>query len=202
MAVIPKILVFAGSVRSGAYSGRTADVAQKELAMQGAEVTRISLADYALPILDEDFEKEKGVPENAVKLGRLIIAHAEGKPGSGDADQGRIHGPALLLDHGGKAGERADDALTQRDDGKQAVALGHMVRMPRCAAIPAHPAHPVDRVLEQRRYRAIVFGRRDQQPVMSKSSPPRKVSPLVDFTSNTPSPISRMEMSKVPPPRS
>ncbi len=30
---------------------------------------------------------------------------------------------------------------------------------------------------------------------MSKSSPPRKVSPLVDFTSNTPSPISRIEMS-------
>jgi hypothetical protein len=37
---------------------------------------------------------------------------------------------------------------------------------------------------------------------MSKSSPPRKVSPLVDFTSKTPSPISRIEMSKVPPPRS
>ncbi|RWC44123.1 MAG: NAD(P)H-dependent oxidoreductase [Mesorhizobium sp.] len=75
MAVIPKILVFAGSVRSGAYSGRTADVAQKELAMQGAEVTRISLADYPLPILDEDLEKERGVPENAQKLGRLIITH-------------------------------------------------------------------------------------------------------------------------------
>ena len=75
MAVIPKILVFAGSVRSGAFSGRTADVAQKELAMQGAEVTRISLADYTLPILDEDLEKEKGVPDNAVKLGRLIAAH-------------------------------------------------------------------------------------------------------------------------------
>ena len=54
MAVIPKILVFAGSIRSGAYSGRTADVAQKELAMQGAEVTRLSLADYPLPILDQD----------------------------------------------------------------------------------------------------------------------------------------------------
>src|SRR3546814_8389253 len=36
----------------------------------------------------------------------------------------------------------------------------------------------------------------------SKSSPPRKVSPLVAFTSKTPSPISRPEMSKVPPPRS
>lgn len=75
MAVIPKILVVAGSVRSGAYSGRTADVAQKELAMQGAEVTRISLADYPLPILDQDLEKEEGIPENAVKLGRMIAAH-------------------------------------------------------------------------------------------------------------------------------
>ncbi len=37
---------------------------------------------------------------------------------------------------------------------------------------------------------------------LSKSSPPRKVSPLVDFTSNTPSPISSTETSKVPPPRS
>ena len=75
MAVIPRILVFAGSVRTGAFSGRTADVAQKELAMQGAEVTRISLGDYPLPIMDEDMEREKGVPENAVTLGRLIAAH-------------------------------------------------------------------------------------------------------------------------------
>ena len=75
MAVIPKILVFSGSVRTGAFSGRTADVAQKELAMQGAEVTRISLGDYPLPIMDEDLEKEKGVPDNAVKLGRQIAAH-------------------------------------------------------------------------------------------------------------------------------
>jgi NAD(P)H-dependent FMN reductase len=66
MAVIPKILVFAGSIRSGAYSDRTADVAQKELAMQGAEVTRLSLADYPLPIMDQDLEREHGIPENAM----------------------------------------------------------------------------------------------------------------------------------------
>ena len=36
----------------------------------------------------------------------------------------------------------------------------------------------------------------------SKSSPPRWVSPLVALTSKTPSPISRIEISKVPPPRS
>ncbi|TGV46102.1 FMN reductase, partial [bacterium M00.F.Ca.ET.141.01.1.1] len=75
MAVIPRILVFAGSVRTGAFSGRTAEVAQKELAMQGAEVTRISLGDYPLPIMDEDFEKEKGIPENALRLGHQIAAH-------------------------------------------------------------------------------------------------------------------------------
>ena len=36
----------------------------------------------------------------------------------------------------------------------------------------------------------------------SKSSPPRKVSPPVERTWKRPSAISRMEMSKVPPPRS
>ena len=47
----PRILLFAGSIRKGAYSGKVADCAQKELAIQGAEVTRISLVDYPLPIM-------------------------------------------------------------------------------------------------------------------------------------------------------
>ena len=71
----PRILLFAGSIRTGAYSGKTADVAMKELALQGAEVTRISLADYPLPLMDQDLEAEKGVPENAFRLARLIVAH-------------------------------------------------------------------------------------------------------------------------------
>lgn len=75
MPIIPKILVFAGSVRSGAFSGRAADVAQKTLAMLGGEVTRISLADYPLPIMDEDLEREHGIPENAVRVARHIAAH-------------------------------------------------------------------------------------------------------------------------------
>ena len=36
----------------------------------------------------------------------------------------------------------------------------------------------------------------------SKSSPPRLLLPLVDLTSNTPSPNSRILTSNVPPPRS
>ena len=47
----------------------------KELALQGAEVTRISLGDYPLPIMDQDLEKEKGVPENAHEAARQIAAH-------------------------------------------------------------------------------------------------------------------------------
>lgn len=75
MTAISRILVFAGSVRSGAFSGRTADAAQKALALQGAEVTRISLLDYPLPIYDQDLEKEEGIPQNAMKLARLIASH-------------------------------------------------------------------------------------------------------------------------------
>lgn len=75
MPIIPKILVFAGSIRTGAYSCKTADAATKELAVHGADVTRISLADYPLPLMNEDLEEEKGIPDNAVKLARLIAAH-------------------------------------------------------------------------------------------------------------------------------
>ena len=70
----PKVLVFAGSIRTGALSGKLAALAAKELAIADADVTRISLADYPLPIYNGDLEAEKGIPENAVKLAKLIAA--------------------------------------------------------------------------------------------------------------------------------
>lgn len=73
--ITPKILVFAGSTRNGAISGHVADNAARVLAQAGADVTRIALADYPLPIMDEDLEAEKGLPANAVKLARQIVAH-------------------------------------------------------------------------------------------------------------------------------
>ncbi len=75
MQAAPRVLVFAGSIRTGAFSVRTADVAQSELGAQGADVTRISLADFPLPLVDQDLERERGVPENALKLARQIAAH-------------------------------------------------------------------------------------------------------------------------------
>jgi NAD(P)H-dependent FMN reductase len=71
----PKILVFAGSIRSGAFSGKLAAAAAKALALNDADVTLISLADYPLPIYNGDLEKEEGIPENAKKLARQIAAH-------------------------------------------------------------------------------------------------------------------------------
>lgn len=74
-SLVPRILVFAGSIRQGAFSALTADAAMRELARQGADVTRISLADYPLPLMNEDLEAEDGVPDNALKLARQVGAH-------------------------------------------------------------------------------------------------------------------------------
>ena len=73
--MLPKILVFAGSVRTGSYNARLAARAVKELVQAGADVTWISLVDYPLPLYDGDRESSAGLPENARKLKQLIMAH-------------------------------------------------------------------------------------------------------------------------------
>lgn len=70
-----RILVFAGSIRSGSFNVALAQAANKVLAEMGAETTMISLGDYALPLVDEDLKSDRGVPENAVKLARRLAAH-------------------------------------------------------------------------------------------------------------------------------
>ena len=70
-----KILVIPGSLRTGSLNARLAAAAAHELAQSGAEVTRISLADYPLPIYDGDLQAKSGVPKNAVNLKRMMGAH-------------------------------------------------------------------------------------------------------------------------------
>jgi NAD(P)H-dependent FMN reductase len=72
---LPKILVFAGSIRTGSHNARLAALAVKELMLAGADVTRISLADYPMPIYDGDLEVSSGPPENARKLKQLMMTH-------------------------------------------------------------------------------------------------------------------------------
>ncbi|MGA3309801.1 MAG: NAD(P)H-dependent oxidoreductase [Xanthobacteraceae bacterium] len=71
----PKILVMAGSLRSGSHNARLAALAAKELALAEADVTRISLADYPLPLFDADFAADAGLPRNAVQLKHMFAAH-------------------------------------------------------------------------------------------------------------------------------
>src|SRR5512140_579609 len=70
-----KILVIPGSLRTGSLNVRLAATAAHELAQAGAEITRISLADFPLPIYDGDLQGKSGVPKNAVNLKRMISAH-------------------------------------------------------------------------------------------------------------------------------
>ena len=70
-----KILVIPGSLRSGSHNAKLAMAAAHEFALAGAHVTRISLADYPLPIYDADLHAKSGVPKNAVNLKRMIGSH-------------------------------------------------------------------------------------------------------------------------------
>src|ERR1700675_357258 len=70
-----KILVIPGSLRSGSHNARLAAAAAHELALAGAEVTRISLGDFPLPIYDGDLQTKSGVPKNAINLKRMMSAH-------------------------------------------------------------------------------------------------------------------------------
>jgi chromate reductase, NAD(P)H dehydrogenase (quinone) len=72
----PKILVIPGSLRTGSHNARLAALATKELALADADVTRISLADYPLPLYDADTTAKSGPPANAVKLKQLVCAHS------------------------------------------------------------------------------------------------------------------------------
>jgi chromate reductase, NAD(P)H dehydrogenase (quinone) len=72
---VPKILVIPGSLRGKSFNGRLAALATKELMLADADVTRISLLDYPLPIYDADLAEKSGPPDNAVKLKRLMGTH-------------------------------------------------------------------------------------------------------------------------------
>jgi len=70
----PKILVIPGSLRTGSFNVKLAALATKELALADADVTRISLADYPLPIYDADLAKSE-LPQSAIRLKQLVGNH-------------------------------------------------------------------------------------------------------------------------------
>jgi NAD(P)H-dependent FMN reductase len=70
-----KILVIPGSLRTGSLNAKLAAAAAHAFAKAGADVTRISLDDFPLPLYDADLQSKSGVPKNALNLKRMIGAH-------------------------------------------------------------------------------------------------------------------------------
>ncbi|MEC4747209.1 NAD(P)H-dependent oxidoreductase [Methylomicrobium sp. Wu6] len=71
----PKILAFSGSARKNSYNQRLVRIAAQGAEQAGAEVTVINLADFPMPIFNQDEEAEHGLPEAARAFKQLLIAH-------------------------------------------------------------------------------------------------------------------------------
>lgn len=70
-----KLLAFAGSTRKGSFNQAILDVAVEGAREAGAEVTLISLADYEMPVFNEDYESEHGIHDNAQAFKDLLMEH-------------------------------------------------------------------------------------------------------------------------------
>ena len=70
-----KILAFSGSLRAKSFNQKLVKIAAEGASEAGAEVTVISLADFAMPLFDEDLEAAEGKSDAAKKLKALFLAH-------------------------------------------------------------------------------------------------------------------------------
>lgn len=70
-----KILAFAGSARQESFNKRLVSQAAQGVKDAGAEVTLIDLADFSLPLFDQDLEEAQGMPESAKAFKQLLIEH-------------------------------------------------------------------------------------------------------------------------------
>ncbi|MGR9053021.1 MAG: NADPH-dependent FMN reductase [Gammaproteobacteria bacterium] len=72
---MPKILAFSGSARKDSYNQKLVNIAAAGAQKAGAEVTVVSLADYDMPIFNQDLEQAEGMPVQARAFKELLIAH-------------------------------------------------------------------------------------------------------------------------------
>ena len=72
---MPKILAFSGSIRRDSWNRKLIRVAADAARAAGGDVTLIDLADYPLPLMDEDLEARDGLPDNALRLKALFKEH-------------------------------------------------------------------------------------------------------------------------------
>jgi chromate reductase, NAD(P)H dehydrogenase (quinone) len=73
--ISPRILAFSGSARQASFNQRLAEYAADVAAGFGAEVTLINLRDFPMPLMNQDLERESGVPAEALRLKQLLREH-------------------------------------------------------------------------------------------------------------------------------
>lgn len=71
----PKILAFSGSARKNSFNQRLVKIAAQGAEQAGAEVMVINLADFPMPIFNQDDEAEHGIPDAAHAFKNLLIEH-------------------------------------------------------------------------------------------------------------------------------
>ncbi|MDF1657374.1 MAG: NAD(P)H-dependent oxidoreductase [Verrucomicrobiales bacterium] len=70
----PKLIAFSGSSRRGSFNTSLAKAAAEAASASGASVEFVDLADYSIPLFNEDLEAESGLPEGVKTLKSKFIA--------------------------------------------------------------------------------------------------------------------------------
>jgi NAD(P)H-dependent FMN reductase len=71
----PRILVFAGSIRTGSFNRKLARATAEALKRRDVEVTFADLRDYPMPLYDGDQEASEGIPRIAKAFKELLRSH-------------------------------------------------------------------------------------------------------------------------------
>ena len=70
-----RIIAISGSIRAGSLNQILTKIAAQELQRLGAKVTLIDLKAYPMPLFNQDFEQQHGMPESAQQLKQQFIDH-------------------------------------------------------------------------------------------------------------------------------
>lgn len=67
-----EILAFSGSSRKESFNQKLVSIAAKGAELAGAKVNLITLADFPMPLFNQDLEAEEGMPESAQRFKKLL----------------------------------------------------------------------------------------------------------------------------------
>lgn len=70
-----RILAFSGSARDGSFNQKLVQIAALGARQATAEVTLANLANYPMPIFNQDLELAEGMPKSARAFKELLIGH-------------------------------------------------------------------------------------------------------------------------------